>query len=101
MLLRAIFWIAVVAVLIPHEPDLGLGRPNADSSRAAPVRGVSDVRAEQAGVDCKDYAAACNVAFGYLDSFQSLAVKGLAQVKADIEEEQRSRMHRGIDARAD
>jgi len=27
MLFRALFWIAVVAVLMPREPDLGLGKP--------------------------------------------------------------------------
>ena len=31
MILRAAFWIAVVAVLIPREPDGGLGRPNVPS----------------------------------------------------------------------
>jgi len=29
MILRAAFWIAVVAVFIPREPDLGYGRPGA------------------------------------------------------------------------
>lgn len=28
MILRAVFWIAVVAVLIPREPDVGFGRPS-------------------------------------------------------------------------
>jgi hypothetical protein len=27
MILRAAFWIAVVAVFIPREPDVGFGRP--------------------------------------------------------------------------
>jgi hypothetical protein len=31
MILRAAFWIAVVALLIPREPDVGLGRPNVPS----------------------------------------------------------------------
>jgi hypothetical protein len=31
MILRAAFWIAVVAVFIPREPDLGYGRPGAPS----------------------------------------------------------------------
>ena len=29
MIFRAAFWIAFVAVFMPHEPDLGFGRPNA------------------------------------------------------------------------
>jgi len=28
MILRAAFWIAVVAVLLPYEPNLGYGRPD-------------------------------------------------------------------------
>ena len=31
MILRAAFWIAVVALLIPREPDVGFGRPNVPS----------------------------------------------------------------------
>ncbi len=31
MLLRAAFWIAVVAVFIPREPDIGYGRPSVPS----------------------------------------------------------------------
>ncbi len=31
MILRAAFWIAVVAVFIPREPDIGYGRPSVPS----------------------------------------------------------------------
>ena len=31
MILRAAFWIAVVAVFIPREPDVGYGRPSVPS----------------------------------------------------------------------
>jgi hypothetical protein len=31
MILRAAFWITVVAVFIPREPDLGYGRPGVPS----------------------------------------------------------------------
>lgn len=31
MILRAAFWITVVAVFIPQEPDIGYGRPGAPS----------------------------------------------------------------------
>jgi len=35
MILRAIFWIGLVSLLAPHEPDLGLGRPGAGISLPA------------------------------------------------------------------
>ena len=82
MLFRAIFWIAVVAVLMPHEPNLGLGRPGAASSLARSVE-------SDASLNCRDYGKTCEQALGFADTFQSLAVKSLAQVKADIEADER------------
>ncbi len=29
MIFRAVFWVGLVSLLTPHEPDLGLGRPGA------------------------------------------------------------------------
>ncbi len=64
MVLRALFWISLVAILMPHEPDLGLGRPG--SYRIG---------------DCR---SACSDAFTH---FQAIAVRSLAQVKEDIARE--------------
>ena len=35
MIFRAIFWIGLVALLMPHEPDLGFGRPAQVGSNVA------------------------------------------------------------------
>ena len=35
MLLRAVFWIGLVSLLMPHEPDLGFGRPGTATSAAS------------------------------------------------------------------
>jgi hypothetical protein len=83
MLFRALFWIAVVAVLMPREPDLGLGRPGLTSAFGQSLRAGLPAKP-----DCADYAKACTTALGVLDDFQSFAVKNLAQVKADIESEE-------------
>jgi hypothetical protein len=83
-----------VSVLMPREPDLGFGRPNAHASL------LQSVSAE-APSGCKDYAGACKTAFSMLDSFQSVAVRNLAQVRADIEEQERARLHGEVVARAD
>jgi hypothetical protein len=83
MILRAIFWISVVAVLMPREPDLGLGRPSATAPAARDLQASSQI-------DCKAYAKACTTAFSLLDTFQSVAVRGLADVKADIEHQQKT-----------
>jgi hypothetical protein len=81
MLFRALFWIAVVAVLMPREPDLGFGRPG----RLGLLAG-----ADPAHLDCHDYETACERAAGFVDSFQAVALRSLAQVKADIEKDQRT-----------
>ena len=84
MLLRAVFWISVVALLMPHGPDLGLGhKPTTIAELAA---------APSAG--CAGHEAGCAMALGVLDPFQSVAVRSLAQVKADIEQAQREAAHK-------
>jgi hypothetical protein len=87
MLFRAIFWIGVVAVLMPHEPDLGLGRPG-------DVRAFLPGSDRQTSLSCRGYGETCASALGALDSFQSIAVRSLAQVKADIEEDERTAARR-------
>jgi hypothetical protein len=86
MLFRALFWIGVVAVLMPREPDLGLGRPGASHAIASDLERDADL-------SCKDYGKTCATALGFVDTFQSVAVRSLAQVKADIEEDQRTTAH--------
>jgi hypothetical protein len=85
MILRTLFWISVVAILMPHEPDLGLGRPN--------FAGGANLGSHAA---CSEQGA-CRKPSGLLDQFQSMAVSNLAEVKADIEREQ----HRHTDLRTD
>jgi hypothetical protein len=91
MLFRAIFWIGVVAVLMPREPDLGLGRPGASHAL------VPDLERD-ADLNCRDYGKTCATALNVVDTFQSVAVKSLAQVKADIEADERATAHHRIRA---
>ena len=93
MIFRALFSIAVVALLMPHEPNLGLGRPGASDlpgSIAALARDVAGAP-QQA---CTDHAQGCMAALGFLDMLQNTAVQSLAQVKAEIEQSQRERQQR-------
>jgi hypothetical protein len=83
MLFRAIFWIGVVAVLMPHEPDLGLGRPG--DARAF----LPDMQHE-ADLSCRGYGETCASALSTVDTFQLIALRSLAQVKADIEQDERT-----------
>jgi hypothetical protein len=91
MILRALFWITVVSVLMPREPDLGFGRPGAQGSIAQSAASWAQGALSAPNTACKDHAAACGVALSALDGVQSIAVRSLAQVKADIEDQERER----------
>ena len=58
MIIRAIFWIGLVAFLMPHEPDLGFGRPSAHAAKPRDT--------------------------GLFASVQSIALRNLEQVRADF-----------------
>ena len=88
MILRALFWIAVVAILLPHEPNLGLGTPQSASAKL--FSGISQAMAsDQAG--CRDKETACIAASGILARIQGVTAGGLADVKAQLAEARRER----------
>ncbi len=98
MIVRAIFWIAIVAVLMPHEPDLGLGRPGAAATAMLPD-GVAQwaqgaVAAPQTA--CSEHAESCAAALSFVDTLQAAAVQSLSRVKAEIEASQRQRAQRQL-----
>ncbi|MGB8364877.1 MAG: hypothetical protein ACLQUZ_02650 [Rhizomicrobium sp.] len=101
MLFRALFWIAVVSVLMPHEPDLGLGRPGAHDSLLQSVSSWVGGQAAQSKLNCRNDPASCRAGWSLLDSFQSVTVRSLSEVKADIEEQERARLRQAADSRAD
>jgi hypothetical protein len=86
MIFRALFWIALVSVLMPHEPDLGFGRPHFGASLPAKISDWAQHAAAAPGGTCESHASTCAAGLALLDSFQSVAVRSLADVKADIEE---------------
>ena len=88
MIFRAIFWIAVMSVLMPHEPDLGFGRPHLGEALPATLSSlVAQTSTEQ---NCAADNKACTAGLALLDSFQSVAVRSLADVKADLDQSQKS-----------
>ena len=87
MILRAIFWIGLVALLIPREPDLGLGRPASPGAHL--LSGVSAALKDQKG--CDGEAAACTATLGLLDRVKLSSLHSLGQVKAEIEQAERAR----------
>jgi hypothetical protein len=86
MLFRAVFWIGLVSLLMPHEPDLGFGRPGAAAAVAAAPAGIGSLIQSTAVQNaCANQAATCAGGLSILDGFQSFAVRSLDEVRADIE----------------
>jgi hypothetical protein len=98
MIFRAVFWIGLVSLLTPHEPDLGLGRPGAGISQASPAM----IQSAASGLSRmgKDCGSACAGGLGLLSVFHlntdSRITAGLADVKAQIEADQQARRARAI-----
>jgi hypothetical protein len=96
MIFRAVFWIGLVSLLTPHEPDLGLGRPGAGTTQISPAilqsaaSGLSRI-----GMDC---GSACAGGLGLLSVFHlnsnSRVTAGLADVKAQIAADRQARAAR-------
>lgn len=99
MILRALFWIAVVGVLMPREPDLGLGRPGAVTSLVPSSVAVwLDKTAGAPQTACTEHAQDCAEALNLVDTLQDAAVRSLAEVKAEIEASKRERAVRRLAA---
>lgn len=99
MIFRAIFWIGVVSLLTPHEPDLGLGRPGAGTWPSPPTTiGSAATGLSRISQDC---GSTCAGGLGILKVFHlntdADVTAGLADVKAQIEADQRARAQRQKD----
>ena len=96
MIFRAVFWIGLVSLLTPHEPDLGLGRPGAGITQLSPAM-ISSTASGLArlGADC---GSACAGGLGILSVFHlssdSRVAAGLADVKAQIAADRQARAAR-------
>jgi hypothetical protein len=96
MIFRAIFWIGLVSLLAPREPDLGLGHPGAGTLPTSPAT-IRSASAGLTGMD-KDCGSACAGGLGLLMRWRLEAnasvTAGLADVKAQIEADRRARRER-------
>jgi hypothetical protein len=100
MIFRAIFWVGLVALLMPHEPDLGFGRPasldsNVTSAVADWTKQTVQPNLAHPGKLCRYNPEACAKGLSLLDNFKSAAVRSLADVKADIEHNGRAHDNSG------
>jgi hypothetical protein len=82
MLLRAVFWIGLVSLLMPHEPDLGFGRPGAAAATPSSLGGVIQAAGSSQSA-C--HAKTCASGLEVLGGFQSIAMRSMDEVRADLE----------------
>lgn len=93
MLIRAAFWIGIVALLMPHEPNVGYGRPNSDWWPGAALSWMDSTIGTPSEV-CKE-GKACKMvlqAAGNGGNYAShIATRSIADARADIEQAERAR----------
>ncbi len=90
MIFRALFWIGLVSLLTPHEPDLGLGRPGAGAPLPSPASRASASGLSRIGAACG--FPACAGALAILDSVsRAPACRTLDEVRAEIAADIRAR----------
>lgn len=94
MILRALFWIAIIVIMAPREPNLGYGKQGAGMIDL-PASVVRLMGAPQGA--CDNHAKDCAAVLGVVDNLQDMALRGLARVKAEIAESQRERARQNAD----
>lgn len=92
MLFRAAFWIFIVSMLMPREPNLGFGRPGASLADTFFPRVTQAVAS---GRPCQLGAVACATGLGLLDKLPEFGLRPIADVKADIDQSIAERKARG------
>lgn len=94
MLLRSLFWIAVVLVLMPREPGL----PTHAAALATVQATLGDI-ASESGAECNPYATICETGSKIIDAVRSAAIANLIRVKVEIRESERAPIRSEIGVR--
>ena len=81
MILRAAFWITVVAVFIPREPDIGYGRPDAPS--VAPPKAVAMIAQLLKVPPCVEQAQ-CTAGLSLASDFRQTVRERLERAKVEL-----------------
>lgn len=90
MLIRAAFWIGIVALLMPHEPNVGYGRPNTEWWPGAALAWIDSAVGTPKEI-CSQGDACKTVLAGASANMKEIAIRGISQAKADIEQAERER----------
>lgn len=89
MIFRAVLSIAFVAVFIPHEPDLGFGRPGAGGN--PPIQVSEWATLPAAAQLCGNRQVTCAGALDLAGDLRSTILTNLDRVKAELKESKQAR----------
>ena len=82
MIVRAVLTIAIVALFIPHEPDLGFGRPGAGGNPPIQVSEWANLPA--AARLCGNRQEACAAGLDLAGDLRNTILSNLDRVKAEL-----------------
>ncbi len=91
MIFRAACSIAFVAVFIPHEPDLGFGRPGAAGFLSPKVSEWVDASIPAVAQMCGKSQQTCAGGLALADDLRSTLLSNLDRVKAELKQNQLAR----------
>jgi len=87
MIFRAVLSIAIVALFIPHEPDLGFGRPGGTLSPKLGDWAAAPLAAQLCG---KDHHA-CADGFDLVGDLRGTLLSNLERVKSELKQSEQAR----------
>ena len=95
MIFRAAFWIAVVAVFMPREPDLGFGRPGAEVLPPTKSAGWTPADIMAPGPSCAGGQALCASGPMLAGDLRNTILSNLDRVKTDLKQSAQGRLESG------
>ncbi len=99
MIFRAAFWIAVVAVFMPHEPDLGYGRPGLTG--LAPPKPADWASVKLPAKLCADNPQVCAGAMTVGFDLKGTILNNIDRVKGELKAREQARSEDGRNTKDD
>ena len=91
MIFRAVCSIAFVAVFMPHEPDLGFGRPGAAGFLSPKMSEWADAGLPAVAQICGKSQQTCAGGLGLADDLRNTILSNLDRVKAELKQSELAR----------
>ena len=84
MIIKAVFFLAVIALFMPHEPNLGFGTPGNQAPSNSTVANIECKALAMAGAPCSVIAEETTAAPNTIEQARESFLIRLQAVKADL-----------------